>query len=257
MRARLDAARRVVDQAWPIYDGSPSEEVSRSALVGRARVEAFPHHGMALNQGDVQELATAIVAAHRNQLALTHLQREDEVRHAERRTPASELTAFGSRVAASQADDWLRLLRWLHASTRRYEIVDGPEVGPPSRLRAVQRFARRCAAELGIRTPDLGWIRPVNRGGDLVTLGDIAGCASNHDGTAIFVRTDISSDRDRFRVVAHEVAHHGGADEQAARAYELTAVRRHGVVDGETFALAPLADQLASSTSQTSQTSQG
>jgi hypothetical protein len=43
----------------------------------------------------------------------------------------------------------------------------------------------------------------------------------------IFVRVDIRTERDRLRVVAHEVAHHSGADEAAALAYEIAAVRRH------------------------------
>jgi hypothetical protein len=247
MSARLAAARDVVDQAWGIYDGTPSETRARGALVEEATARAFPRHGVTLSETDVHELATAIVAAHRSQATLTELQHEDEVRQARRGWAADRLSAFGSRVAASQARDWLQLLRRLRASTRRYEIVDGPDVVPTLRQRAVQRFARRCAAELGIATPELGWIRPVNQGGDLVTLGDIAGFASTDERNVIFVRTDISTDRDRLRVVAHEVAHHSGADEQQARAYELIAVRRHGWLDSETFALDPIVDSLASS----------
>jgi hypothetical protein len=245
MSARLAAARDVVDQAWAIYDGTPSEARARGALVEEATAAAFPRHGITLSETDVHELATAIVAAHSSQVALAQLQQEDEQRQARRGWAADRLAAFGSRVAASQARDWLRLLRHLRASTRRYEIVDGPDVVSTPRHRAVQRFARRCAAELGIATPDLGWIRPVNRGGDLVTLGDIAGFASTDERNVIFVRTDISSERDRLRVVAHEVAHHSGADEQQARAYELIAVRRHGWLDGDTYALDPIIDSLA------------
>lgn len=227
MRARLAAARGVIDQGWQVYDGSPSEARARRILIQEAADAAFPSRGVALSEADVRELAEAVIAARRTRTELTRMQQEDADHAARRDTPAARLAAFGSRVAASQARDWMRLIDELRSSTRRYEVVDGPDAAPPSRRRSLERFARRCAADLGIATPALGWIRPVRRGGDIVTLGDIAGFASTHDDAVIFVRTDIVNDHDRFRVVAHEVAHHGGADEREARAYELIAVRRH------------------------------
>jgi hypothetical protein len=224
----LAAARRVVDQGWQVYDGSPDERRARRALVQRAVDAGFPSRGIRLTEADVRALAEAAITARRTLAELDRLRQEDEARHARLGTDASRLAAFGSRVAAGQAGDWVRLVDQLRSSTRRYQIVEGDEAAPPARRRTVERFARRCAAELGIATPTLGWIRPVRRGGDVVTLGDVAGFASVNGQAVIFVRTDITSDRDRLRVVAHEVAHHGGADEREARAYELIAVRRHG-----------------------------
>jgi hypothetical protein len=227
MSARLAAARVVIDQGWPIYDGTPAEAAARRELIRRAADAAFPSRGVALSEADVQDLAAAAIAARRTRTELDRMRQEDADHAARHPTHATDLAAFGSRVAACQAGDWVRVVDALRASTRRYEVVDGDAAVPAALRRQLERFARRCAAELGITTPALGWIRPVRRGGDIVTLGDIAGFASTHEDAVIFVRTDIVNDRDRFRVVAHEVAHHGGADEHEARAYELIAVRRH------------------------------
>jgi hypothetical protein len=227
MSARLAAARGVIDQGWPAYDGTPAEAAARRELIRRAADAAFPSRGVALSEADVQDLAAAAIAARRTRTELDRMRQEDADHAARHPTRATGLAAFGSRVAAGQAGDWVRLVDELRASTRRYEVVDGDGAVPPGLRRQLERFARRCAADMGIATPALGWIRPVRRGGDIVTLGDIAGFASTHEDAVIFVRTDIVNDRDRFRVVAHEVAHHGGADESEARAYELIAVRRH------------------------------
>jgi hypothetical protein len=224
---RLAVARSVVDQAWPIYDGSPAQAEAREALVRRAVDAAFPDSGIALSESDVTALSAEATAARRSQVALLRLWREDDARHADEPDETSGLAAWGAGVAARQAGDWVKLVDQLVVSMRRYGIVRGDSAGPPALRRAAQRFARRCAAELSITTPAVHWIRPVDEGGDLVTLGDIAGCAPKHDRSVIFIRADISSHRERLRVVAHEVAHQGGADEYDALAYELEALHRY------------------------------
>lgn len=228
MNTWLAAARRVVDGAWSIYDGSPSESRARAALIHQAAAEVCLRNGLALSESDVKVLTAEGVAARRNQVVLTRLRRENEARHAESADPTTELEAWGANVAARQAGDWLRFVDNLLTSLRRYETVDGDDAGPASRRRAAQRFARRCASELGIPTPTVRWIRPVAQGGEFLTLGEIAGCAPAHDRSVIYVRHDIASDRERLRVVAHEVAHHSGFEEYEALAYERVAVRRNG-----------------------------
>lgn len=225
--SRLAVARSVVDQAWPIYDGSPGQAEARRALVRRAVDAAFPDSGIALTEAEVEVLSAEATAARRSQVALLRLWREDDARHADQPTETSGLTAWGAGVAARQAGDWVKLIDQLVVSLRRYRIVDGVDAGPAALRRTAQRFARRCASELRIATPAVRWIRPVDQGGDLVTLGDIAGCAPKHNRDVIFVRADICSERERLRVVAHEVAHQGGADEYDALAYELEALDRH------------------------------
>jgi hypothetical protein len=141
----------------------------------------------------------------------------------------TDLATWGANVAAQQADDWMTLLDRLRRNTRQYRIEDAAQVLSPAEHRSVRRFARRCAADLRIATPQLLWIRRVREDGDLVSLGDIAGCAirQGDDEPLVYVNCDISDVLDRLRVVAHEVAHHGGADEDEARAYEQAAVDRH------------------------------
>jgi hypothetical protein len=237
MSGRLVAARNVIDQAWSIYDGSPGEAEQRGQLIGEAVQVAFPAQGVALSTADLETLDGAADDAQRGWVELVRLRRDHDARHAEEPSDDTRLAAWAARVATNQADDWIDVIDRLRRSTRRYQVVQVPEAVPVARHRATQRFARRCAAELGIATPVLSWIRPVPKGdgapdADLVTLGDIAGCASTSTGdrTVIFVRSDIRDPDDRLRVVAHEVAHHGGADEQAARDFELTVLRRHGDV---------------------------
>lgn len=230
MDSRLALAQRVVDESWPMYDGTPSEQ-ARETLVRQAIETAFPETGITLSPESREILAAAAIAARRSQVALIRLRREDEARLLQRPDGTSLLSAWGAGVAARQARDWVRLVDQLLLSMRRYAVVDGVEAGTPARQRSAQRFARRCAAELGIATPSVNWIRPVSEGGDLVTLGDIAGCVPKNDRSVIFVRSDLRTDRERLRVVAHEVAHHSGADEEAALAYEKVAVRRHARPD--------------------------
>ena len=227
MVSRLDAARSVVDHGWASYEGANGTAVAaRRALIGAAFTAAFPRAGIALAESDVAVLTKEVAAARLSHSALLQLRREEAARHDG--DPANgNMGVWGAAVAALQAGDWVKLLDRLLVSVRRYELVTGAAAGPAARRRAAQRFARRCASELGIDTPEVRWIRPVSLGGDLVTLGDIVGCAPTDDPTVIFVRSDIRTDRDRLRVVAHEVAHHSGADEAEALAYELAAVRRH------------------------------
>jgi hypothetical protein len=228
MAKRLAVARNVVDQAWPIYDGSPAQAAAREALVCRAVQAGFSDSGIALTETDVQVLAAEATAARRSQVALLRLWREGG-------TPPTDIPAltttglatWGAGVAARQAGDWVKLVDSLVVSLRRYRIVQGTSAGSSALRRNAQRFARRCAAEFAIAAPVVRWIRPVSEGGDLVTLGDIAGCAPKRDSSVIFVRADICSERERLRVVAHEVAHHGGADESDALAYEVEALSRH------------------------------
>lgn len=227
MTTWLAAARRVVDGAWSIYDGSPSETRARTALMAQAADEVCLRNGLALTEGDVATLLAEGVAARRNQVALTRLWRENDARHEESPNPTKELEAWGANVAARQAGDWRRFVDSLITSLRRYETVDGDDAGPAARRKAAQRFAKRCAAELGIPTPSVRWIRPVLEGGEFLTLGEIAGCAPAHDRSVIYVRCDIASDRERLKVVAHEVAHHCGFEEYEAIAYERAAVRRN------------------------------
>jgi hypothetical protein len=228
MASRLDAARRVVDQGWAHYEGTNGQAAAaRKALIGRALDAAFPRAGIALTETDVATLTAEVAAARLSHSALLALRHEEAGRHDGDPSPDSHLSVWGAAVAALQAGDWVKLLDRLLVSIRRYEVVEGDAAGPSSRRRAAQRFARRCAAELGIETPEVHWIRPVSLGGHLVTLGDIVGCAPVDDPTVIFVRVDIRTERDRLRVVAHEVAHHSGADEDGALAYEIAAVRRH------------------------------
>lgn len=228
MASRLDAARRVVDHGWASYEGvNGSAAAARRALIGDAFAAAFPRTGIALGEADVAVLTQEVGAARLSHSALLQLRREEAARHEGSSNGSNNMSVWGAAVAALQAGDWVKLLDRLLVSVRRYELATGAAAGPPARRRAAQRFARRCAAELGIDTPEVRWIRPVSLGGDLVTLGDIVGCAPTDDPTVIFVRSDIRTDRDRLRVVAHEVAHHSGADEDAARAYEVAALRRH------------------------------
>jgi hypothetical protein len=228
MASRLDAARRVVDHGWASYEGgNGTATAARRALIGGAFTAAFPRTGIALAEADVAVLTDEVDAARLSHGALLQLRREEAARHESAADPTSNMSVWGAAVAALQAGDWVKLLDRLLVSVRRYELVTGTAAGPPARRRAAQRFARRCATELGIDTPEVHWIRPVSLGGDLVTMGDIVGCAPTDDPTVIFVRSDIRTDRDRLRVVAHEVAHHSGADEDEALAYEVTAVRRH------------------------------
>jgi hypothetical protein len=234
MVSRLAAARRVVDHGWSSYEGTNGTALAaRRALIGRAFTTAFPRAGIALAETDVHALTDAVGAARLEHKALLQLRREEAARHDRASVATGDPAAtnnmgvWGAAVAALQASDWVKLLDRLLVSVRRYEMVDGAAAGPAARRRAAQRFARRCATELGIETPEIRWIRPVSLGGDLVTLGDIVGCAPTDDRSVIFVRADIRTERDRLRVVAHEVAHHSGADEDAALAYEIAAVRRH------------------------------
>jgi hypothetical protein len=227
MTSWLAAARRVVDGAWSIYDGSPSESRARAALMAKAADAVCLRNGLALTEEDVAALTAEGVAARRNQVMLTRLRRENDARHAATQDASTELEAWGANVAARQAGDWLRFVDNLLTSLCRYETVDGDEAGPASRRRGAQRFARRCASELGIPTPTVRWIRPVPEGGDFLTIGQIAGCAPAHDRSVVYVRNDICSDLERLRVVAHEVAHHCGFEEHEALAYERAAVRRH------------------------------
>lgn len=223
-------ARNIVDLAWPAYDGSPEQAEARDALIDRAIDTAFPRHGVALNDTNLRTLAAAARAARRSQLWAVRLWHEGKARHAREPSAAADLAAWGAGVAARQAGDWVRLVDELLVSVRRYRVVEGNAAGPSWRRRAAQRFAKRCATELGIITPEVLWIRPVEQGGDLVTIGDIAGCAPKSDRSVIFVRSDILTERERLRVVAHEVAHHSGADEGRALAYERAALRRHTAV---------------------------
>ena len=228
MVSRLAAARSVVDHGWASYEGANgTAAAARRALIGAAFTAAFPRAGIALAETDVTVLTGEVAAARLNHSALLQLRREEAARHDGDPGATSNMSVWGAAVAALQAGDWVKLLDRLLVSVRRYELVGGAAAGPAARRRAAQRFARRCAAELGIDTPEVRWIRPVSLGGDLMTLGDIVGCAPTDDPTVIFVRSDIRTDRDRLRVVAHEVAHHSGADEAEALAYELAAVRRH------------------------------
>jgi hypothetical protein len=228
MASRLDAARRVVDHGWASYEGANgTATAARRALIGAAFAAAFPRAGIALAESDVALLTDEVASARTSHSALLQLRRDEAARHDGDPGANGNMNVWGAAVAALQAGDWVKLLDRLLVSVRRYELVTGAAAGPAARRRAAQRFARRCAAELGIETPEVRWIRPVSLGGDLVTLGDIVGCAPTDDPTVIFVRSDIRTDRDRLRVVAHEVAHHGGADEAEALAYELAAVRRH------------------------------
>jgi hypothetical protein len=228
MVSRLDAARRVVDHGWASYEGANgSAAAARRALIGAAFTAAFPRAGIALGESDVAVLTDEVGSARRNHSALLQLRREEAARHDAAPGSLNNMSVWGAAVAALQAGDWVKLLDRLLVSVRRYELVDGAAAGPANRRRAAQRFARRCATELGIDTPEVRWIRPVSLGGDLVTMGDIVGCAPTDDPSVIFVRADIRTDRDRLRVVAHEVAHHSGADEAEALAYEIAAVRRH------------------------------
>ncbi|MGH9209711.1 MAG: hypothetical protein ACRD2C_03415 [Acidimicrobiales bacterium] len=227
---RLAVARNVVDQAWPIYDespyeGSPAQAEAREDLIRRAVDAAFPDTGIVLSEADAAALSSEASSARRGQVALLRLWREGSSRR-----DASEsrgLANWGAGVAARQAGDWVKLIDRLVASMRRYRIVRGAAAGPTAQRRTAQRFARRCAAELSISAPSVRWIRPVDDGGDLVTLGDIAGCAPVFNRSVIYVRADICNERERLRVVAHEVAHHGGATESDALAYEAEALKRH------------------------------
>jgi hypothetical protein len=230
--ARLAVARSLVDQAWPLYDGSPYEASStqseaREALVRQVLEEVFPDTGIALGPDDVEALTTEAASARRSQVALLRLWREGGARWGRASSAPHGLAAWGAAVAACQAGDWVKLVDQLVVSMRRYRIVRGPAAGPPARRRAAQRFARRCASHFAISPPSVRWIRPVDEGGDLVTLGDIAGCAPKRDRKVIFVRADICSEREQLRVVAHEVAHQGGADEYDALAFEVEALKRY------------------------------
>jgi hypothetical protein len=229
MTARLGAARNVIDQSWSVYDRSSSEAEDRHRLIDQAVRAAFPAEGVTLRAADLRTLETTADDGRRSWVELVRLRRDHDTRHAEHPSEATELAAWAARVAVNQADDWIDVLDRLRRRLRRYQIVDGAEAVSPAVHRTTQRFVRRCAAELGIAAPALRWIRPVRPAGDLadladlVTLGDIAGCASLDDlddEPVIFVRCDIRDERDRLRVVAHEVAHHSGADEPAARAFE-------------------------------------
>ncbi|HEV7760778.1 MAG TPA: hypothetical protein VGO78_17355 [Acidimicrobiales bacterium] len=228
MVSRLGAARGVVDHGWASYEGTNgAAAAARRALIDRAVTAAFPRAGSALTESDVTVLTAEVASARLNHSALLQLRREEAARHDGDPSATNHMSVWGAAVAALQAGDWVKLLDRLLVSIRRYQLVDGSGAGPAARRRAAQRFARRCAGELGIDTPEVRWIRPVSLGGDLVTLGDIVGCAPTDDPSVIFVRADIRTDRDRLRVVAHEVAHHSGADEAEALAYEVAAVRRH------------------------------
>jgi hypothetical protein len=225
---QLAAARSIVDHGWASYEApNGAAAVARRALITRAVDTAFPRAGAALTETDVAVLTAEVAAARRTHSELLQLRREAAATHDDEPSATNHMSVWGAAVAALQAGDWVKLLDRLLVSVRRYELVTGDAAGPAARRRAAQRFARRCATELGIDTPEVRWIRPVSLGGDLVTLGDIVGCAPADDPSVIFVRADIRTDRDRLRVVAHEVAHHGGADEAEALAYEVSAVRRH------------------------------
>lgn len=249
----LRVARGVLDEGWGIYELSSDEarNDARDDLIGQAIGAAFPAHGMLLAPGDLTLLADEADAARRNWMELLRLRidgngkgngdddgptdagedGEDGEGSADVALPSTDLdlATWGATVAAQQADDWMTLLDRLRRATRHYRIVDDDQAVSATERRAVQRFVRRCASDLRIKSPRLLWIRPVRDDGDLVSLGDIAGCAirQRDEHPLVYVRCDITDDDDRLRVVAHEVAHHGGADEAAARAYEATALRLH------------------------------
>jgi hypothetical protein len=238
---RLRVARGVLDEGWAVYDLS-SEEArndARDALIRQAIDHSFPAHGMVLSTGDVTLLADEAEDARRSWMALLRLRVDGngtgtgaDAEPAERDGPGDapdDLAAWGATVAAQQADDWMTLLDRLRRRTRHYRVVDEARAVDAGERKTVRRFVRRCASELRIATPILQWIRPVRDQGDLVSLGDIAGCAIRQNGEhpVVYVRCDINDVRDRLRVVAHEVAHHSGADEPTARAYEHLALKRH------------------------------
>jgi hypothetical protein len=262
---RLRVARGVLDEGWGVYELAPDEarDDARDALIGRAIETGFPRHGMLLAPPDLTLLADEADAARRNWMQLLRLRIDGHGQTDGDTVPSpaaptggepvgptttstgtgtstgtstetstgtgTDLATWGANVAAQQADDWMTLLDRLRRHTRHYRIEDPAQALSPAERRSVRRFARRCASDLRIATPQLLWIRRVREDGDLVSLGDIAGCAirQGDDEPLVYVNCDISDVRDRLRVVAHEVAHHGGADEDEARAYEQAALDRH------------------------------
>lgn len=224
----------MLDEGWGAYESSDEEarNDARDALIGQAISAGFPAHGMLLAAPDLTLLDDEAASARRNWMELLRLRIDGNGGDGDAggsSEPVVDLAAWGANVAAQQADDWMTLLDRLRRNTRHYRIVEDDKAVGSTERRTIRRFVRRCASELRIAAPRLLWIRRVRDAGDLVSLGDIAGCAirQGDDHPLVYVRCDITEMRDRLRVVAHEVAHHGGADEAAARAYELEAVRRH------------------------------
>lgn len=107
----------------------------------------------------------------------------------------------------------------------------------PGLAAAAVACAEVCADELGVALPGVCWVLPetarhrayAERYGTrdwphLVVDEDVLGAYRRSTGT-VFLRADLGFDR-LLPVVAHELAHHAGADEPEARAYQAEWARR-------------------------------